>query len=157
MNNKISLAEVEATEKQWADSVLAISQAYGANQGYEKLADDFVSQCYGYDIPGQVVLFKPTKAVNPSFRSTKQGAVSYFIGGDDHYPEDGGFALHPWEKITFNNDSMVVNNELTLVMGECYLIDHQKECTTLQYSLGLTRFQGGIKLILHHSSFPYSK
>ena len=47
-----------------------------------------------YDYAESTVFFKPTLAHGKNaFRSTKNGALSYFVAGDPEFPEDTGFAL----------------------------------------------------------------
>ena len=48
---------------------------------------------YAYD--NSEVLFKPTLASKKMFRSNLEGVVSYFVAGNDKYPEDNGFATGP--------------------------------------------------------------
>ena len=56
-----------------------------------------------YDYKEGKVFFKPTLAFGKnSFRPTKQGALSYFLGGDEEFPEDTGFALKHWVKVRYD-------------------------------------------------------
>ena len=52
------------------------------------------------------MFFKPTLAYGANaFRSTKKGALSYFIGGDPDFAEDTGFALKRWVKVRYDNNA----------------------------------------------------
>ena len=71
-----------------------------------------------------IVLFKPTKAKDEQFRFTKEKALSYFIAGKKKVcKEDSGFAIHPWKKITFNNASYIIENNIAIVMGNYHFTD----------------------------------
>ncbi len=51
------------------------------------LAERVIDSAYGYQMG--VVLFNPTLTVNPqTFRTTRAGALSYFLGGNSTYPDD---------------------------------------------------------------------
>ena len=65
---------------------------------------------YAYD--NSEVLFKPTLASKKMFRSNLEGAVSYFVAGNDKYPEDNGFATGPWADLEFENQAILLKTIL---------------------------------------------
>ncbi|MBM3429763.1 MAG: hypothetical protein FJX99_02120, partial [Bacteroidetes bacterium] len=92
---------VESTLQLWCDNVVLVGKTYAENGDVKKLATQILSDNYDYD-KGKV-LFKPTLAfASQTFRSTKEGALAYFIGGDNSYPDDKGFKLKPWVKVWYN-------------------------------------------------------
>ena len=57
----------------------------------EQLAGDVIDSAYAYQLGA--VAFKPTWAYgDTTFRRTRNGAVSYFVGGNKKF-DDPGFAL----------------------------------------------------------------
>lgn len=54
---------------------------------YKALAEKVIDAAYGYQLGA--VLFKPTLTVNPqTFRTTREGALSYFVGGNPSFAQD---------------------------------------------------------------------
>ena len=83
--------EVIDTQKSWSDGLLKIVSKHKNNEDYIKETHDFIDNIYDYN--NGSVLFKPTLASDSQFRLSKESAVSYFIGNNDKYLEDTGFAL----------------------------------------------------------------
>ena len=55
-------------------------------------ANRFLDNVYGFELG--LVLFKPTLSGGAeTFRPTKEGALSYFVGHDPKYPSDNGFGI----------------------------------------------------------------
>lgn len=105
MTETIAVSDVKAAQNSWCDALLAISKAH-AEGGIAKskpLAGDVIDAAYGYQFGP--VAFKPTWTNgDTTFRATRQGALSYFVGDDPDYP-DPGFAIgtpganrSPWVK-----------------------------------------------------------
>ncbi len=102
-----------------------------------------------------MVLFKPTKAAEKQFRSTREEAVSYFVTGA--VPEDRGFAIQPWSKVRFENAGFIIDGDPAIAMGNYYFTDANtgKEAE-VEFTFGYFRDEdGGLRIHLHHSSFPY--
>ena len=107
-----------------------------------------------YDFPNPV-LFKPTKASELQFRTTREAAKSYFVAGNNRYPEDHGFALTGWTSVRFENEVFrVLGDGSSIVMGNYFFGDPttHKE-VKVEYTFGYTK-DG--KIFLHHSSLPYT-
>ena len=81
----------------------------------------------------------------------------YFIGSDNDYMEDKGFALKPWKKITFGDRNFILKDNIALVMGNYYFHStNEDEEIKVVYTFGYIRDSNGKPVInLHHSSLPY--
>ena len=84
----------------WGDGLIAISTAYeniGLSAARE-VADQTLDRLYAFELGP--VLFKPTLSGGAqTFRPTKTGALSYFIGHDPEYPSDSGFGIKFWRDV----------------------------------------------------------
>lgn len=154
----IAVAEVEAAQKAWGDALVAISTEYDTN-GYaaaKRLAEQVLDTAYGYSMGP--VLFKPTLAMAPqTFRTTREGALAYFVGGDPNYPNDSGFALKHWRRFLVENAGIVITGNTALSMGNVTLWDDKGNMTKVDKTWGYVRGgDGKLRIILHHSSLPYS-
>ena len=108
----ISLKEVENIQKDWGVSLVKLGSLKGNFEACENEASQMIKKLYGYD--NGIVLFKPTKAKENQFRLSFEGAISYFIGGDDNFSEDNGFALQPWVNVRFENASVILNEKTAI-------------------------------------------
>jgi hypothetical protein len=93
----------------------------------------------------------------PEFRPTKEGALAYFIGGDESFPEDGGFALRPWTEVTYDNaaaaNGIQIHGDIAITMGNVYLTDAEGGKVTVDKTFVFRRSKDGrLRLCLHHSS-----
>ena len=98
----ITQTDLVAARKAWGDALVAISKTYedGGIDAARGLATDVLDAAYGYDLGP--VLFKPTlSGGEQTFRTTKKGALSYFVAHDDTYPADSGFAIKNWREVRF--------------------------------------------------------
>ena len=111
-----------------------------------------------YNFDDGSVQFKPTKAADSQFRNDLKGALSYFVADDSDYNEDGGFAINPWTKVEFQNNSINIYNDIAIAMGNYFFTDLNGGKTKVEYSFVYKKNDlGELKIILHHSSLPYSK
>ena len=109
---------------------------------------------YGY-ASGMSVLFKPTKASEKAIRLTEEEAVSYFVTGS--CAEDKGFALAPWTKVRFDNKGTIIDSDSATAMGEYYFTDTEGGVTKVEYTFEYRRAKDkSLKIVVHHSSIPYS-
>jgi hypothetical protein len=151
----ITEQEVIQAQEQWARGLVEIGQAYEKGQDYTKLAQELVGRLYAYD-PGRV-LFKPTKAADIPFRPTLEGAVSYFVGHNKNFPEDHGFALQPWTKVLFKNQGIIIQGQTAAAMGHYVFTPKTGSPVTVEFSFVYERqADGNLKIVLHHSSLPYT-
>lgn len=146
--------EIVSAQQAWAKAVVAIGKAHENGQDVRSLTESLIRELYAYD--EREVLFKPTRAAVRQFRKTMEEALSYFIGGV--VPEDAGFALRPWSRVRFDELSIVIHEWFALSMGNYYFTDSTTlEETKAEFSFVYVKAaQGRIKIVLHHSSFPYS-
>ena len=87
-DNLISGKEVRDAHKAWTDALVSISQTH-KKQGLEAakdLAGDVIDGAYAYQLGA--VAFKPTwTSGDTTFRTTREGAVSYFVGNNDNFDD----------------------------------------------------------------------
>jgi len=151
----ISLKEIENTQKDWGENLVKLGSLKGNFEACESEANQMIKRLYGYD--NGVVLFKPTKAKENQFRLSFEGAKSYFIGGNDNFMEDSGFALQPWTNVRFENASVILNEKTASAMGNYFFTEPNGTIVKVEYSFGyFLDSNGNLKINLHHSSLPYS-
>lgn len=150
----ITKEEVFSAQKEWADWIIKIGTLKENPSAYIIEAESFITKLYNYD--NGKVLFKPTRASEKQFRLTKEGALSYFVGGNLKFPEDTGFALQPWTKIKFDNADIIIEENIAFAMGNYFLTDSTGKEIKVEFVLGfLKNSSGSLKICIHHSSFPY--
>ena len=156
-NNNITEAEVQAAQEAWGKALIQISKdGQKSNQKARETAIAVLDGAYGYNMGP--VLFKPTlTSGEKTFRTTKEGALAYFVGGDPNFPNDTGFALIGWEKYEYKNAAVYINGDLALTMGNVFLTDKTGKVTTVDKTWAFKKdAQGKLRIVLHHSSLPYS-
>lgn len=155
MKRKLTRKIIHFAQESWANGILRISNAHRNKEDYKTLAANFIRQHYGYD--DGMVLFKPTLATREQFRETFEKALSYFVSGNPSFPEDRGFAIQPWERITFNNAGIMFLDGRAVAMGNYFFTDIMGNQIKVEYTFGyfLNR-NDEIKIYLHHSSIPYT-
>lgn len=153
----ITRAEVEAAQKAWGDALVAISTEYERNghAAAKRLAEQVIDSAYGYNMGP--VLFKPTLAAAPqTFRTARDGALAYFVGGDKAYANDKGFALMNWRDVDFTNAGILTNGNTAKALGNVTFTDAKGNKTTVDKTFGYVRGPDGkLRIVLHHSSLPY--
>jgi hypothetical protein len=155
MAKYIEISEIERAQKMWAERIVEIGKAFLQHGNYKLVAKNLVDDLYGYREGN--VLFKPTKASEQQFRLNAESALSYFVGDNQNFPEDKGFALQPWEKIRFENAGVICKENHALAMGNYYFTDTSGNEVKVEYTFGyFVNESGDIKINLHHSSLPYS-
>ncbi len=151
----ITCEDIEKAQKAWADAVVAVGALMDDRPSCEKSAAEAVERLYAFS-DGEV-LFKPTRAVAAPFRNTRQGALSYFIGGDADFPEDTGFAMNPWISVRFENHVHHLQGNRACAMGHYYFRGPDGSELKVEYTFGYMETpEGSVKICLHHSSMPYS-
>lgn len=153
----ITETHVRQAQQVWADAVIALGQAHLDGTSRDqilKLGEDLVDRLYAFD--QGPVLFKPTRAAERPFRSTRDDALSYFVGGS--VAEDTGFALQPWVHVEFLNHQIAPMSDSTLAMGHYVFTETETlRRVTVEYTLGYRRdAHGEVRIHLHHSSVPFS-
>ncbi|MCZ8017510.1 hypothetical protein [Novosphingobium sp.] len=154
----ITQAEVDAAQKAWCGALVAISTEYDTkgHAAAKKLAETVLDTAYAYNMGP--VLFKPTLTVAPqTFRTTRDGALAYFVGGDKTYAKDTGFALKSWRKCESQNAGVVITGNTAISMGNVTMWDAKGAMTRVDKTWGYVRgTDGNLRIVLHHSSLPYT-
>ena len=151
----ISLKEVENIQKEWGTNLVKLGSLKGNFEACEIEASQMIKRLYGYD--NGIVLFKPTKAKENQFRLSFEGAKSYFVGGDENFSEDSGFALQPWINVRFDNASVILNEKTAIAMGNYFFTESDGNVVKVEYTFGyFLDSKGDLKINLHHSSLPFS-
>lgn len=154
----ISVAEVVKAQKACGKALVAISKAYekGGRAEAEALARNVINSAYAYD-HGHV-LFKPTLTKNPqTFRTTKEGALAYFVGNNKAFPNDDGFALKGWRSCEIENAAMYISGDLAITMGKVRLTDKNGKVTEVDKTWAFRKNDDGrLRIVLHHSSLPHA-
>lgn len=155
----ISEAEVLNAQRAWGEALVKISMDYetGGLAKAKATADAVLDAAYGYQYGP--VLFKPTLTTAPqTFRTTKEGALAYFVGDNKNFPDDKGFALKGWRAVEIQNIAIQLRGDTALSMGNVILTDKNGKVTTVDKTWGYTRDdKGALRIVLHHSSLPVSK
>lgn len=150
--------EVVAAQQAWGEALLRISADYreGGFERARETAAAVLDQAYGY--AWGPVLFKPTLTVAPqTFRTTREGALAYFVGNDEAFPDDSGFALKGWTGYEFENAAIHLTGDLALTMGKVRLTNADGDTTEVDKTWGFRRGEdGSLRIVLHHSSLPYT-
>ena len=156
----ITEKEVNAAQQAWCDGLVEISEAYRNGGNYKYLAEKFIDDLY--DFKEGRVFFRPTLAAAPrNFRTTREGALSYFIGENSNFPEDDGFAKKPWAGARFDNaiegsNAIQIFGNIAMTMGNVYL---QPEVSTDGKEVIVDKVfayrkddEGKLRLVVHKSA-----
>ena len=156
----ISEQMVNAAQQAWCDGLVHIGAVAAAGGDVRAAAGDLVDALYDY--AEGTVFFKPTLAFGKNtFRSTRRGAISYFVGGDPDFPEDTGFALKRWVKVWYDNNAaengIQIHGDIAITMGNVYLQNAAGDEVMVDktFVFRLCR-DGKLRLCVHKSALPYS-
>lgn len=155
--SEITETELAAARTDWGDELVAISVAFDSDgiEAATKIANRALDAVYDYEF-GKV-LFKPTMASGEqTFRTTREGALSYFVGHNPNFPQDHGFGLRSWREVTSETAASFMAGHIAMWMGSVTFIDKDGEVTIVDKSWGYRKDTGGtLRIVLHHSSLPY--
>jgi hypothetical protein len=151
--------EVLGMHKAWGDGLISIAKTFD-EKGYEAakvVAQNVLDAAYGY-AKGIPVLFKPTLASgSQTFRLTNEGALSYFVGGNEKYPNDGGFAIQGWRKVESFPAGILLLGNVAISMGNVHCTNKDGKTTIVDKTWAYKKDdEGNVRIILHHSSLPYN-
>lgn len=153
----ISTEDLTAAREAWGAGKVAISQAFedGGIEAARAVADAHLDAVYGYNLGP--VLFKPTMASgDQTFRTTKDGALAYFVAHSEEYPLDNGFAIQGWRSMESVTAAEVIEGDVAMWMGWVMLTDKNGKVTKVDKSFGYKKdADGKLRIVLHHSSLPY--
>jgi hypothetical protein len=152
----ISELEVVKAQEEWGDGIVRIGNVYTEGGDYSTEAAEFIQDKYGYDLGS--VLFKPTLASERQFRPSFDAALSYFVGDNDAYPEDKGFAIKPYSNVKFENIGIINNNcRVAIAMGNYYFTMDDGSDVKVEYTFAYVKDKNGkLRIAAHQSSLPYS-
>jgi hypothetical protein len=161
VENIITYAEVNAAQQAWCDALVKIGQLKEEGSDYKVYAEQVLSNAYNYD--NGKVFFKPTLAYgDQTFRTTKKGALAYFVGGDPEYPDDKGFALKPWIKARYSNlgnqnEGIQIYGSVAITMGNVWVTDKEGNEVMVDKTWVFKKGKDGkLRIIVHKSSLPFS-
>ena len=141
----------------WGDGLIKISKTF-ETEGIERaisVASDMIDKLYFFDF-GEV-LFKPTlSGGSQTFRPTKEGALSYFVGHNSSYPNDNGFGIKFWREVSSETSAIFIDDTVAMWMGWVTFIDRDGQVTKVDKSWGYKLDDNSdLRITLHHSSLPY--
>jgi hypothetical protein len=158
LNRSVTEADVVAAQGAWCQALLDISKANdtGGQAAAKALAEKVIDTAYGYE--SGPVLFKPTLTVDPqTFRTTRQGALAYFVGGDPEYPNDKGFALKGWKACKVMDEAILLLGNTATTMGKVELTGNDGAVTTVDKTWQYVKDEdGALRIVVHHSSLEYT-
>ncbi len=156
----ITEAQVNQAQQDWCDGLIRIGAAYRQGDNYRAVAAALIDKLYDYH--DGVVFFKPTLSHGANtFRCSREGAISYFVGGDPDFPDDKGFALNVWQKVWYDNNAaengIQIHGDIAITMGNVYLINENNEEVMVDKTFVFRRCQDGqLRLCVHKSALPYT-
>ncbi|MEM6729617.1 MAG: hypothetical protein AAF618_14025 [Pseudomonadota bacterium] len=136
-------AEVVAAQRAWAK--------YVTEQDVDRLLD-----LYDFGDPEAPLLFKPTLA--DVIRLDREGARSYFVGGDAEFPHDDGFLKRGWVRVEFQSAVGPILKAGGLGykdMGHYTFVDGGGNATRADYTFAYHKLAGRVLISLHHSSLSW--
>ena len=155
----ITEAEVNAAQQAWCDGLVKIGKVYKDGGDYKAAAGQVLDDLYDYK-EGKV-FFKPTLASGANtFRPTREGALAYFVGGNEDFPEDTGFALKQWVKVRYDNNAaengIQIHGNIAITMGNVYLTNAQGDEVMVDKTFVFRKCKDGkLRLCVHKSALPF--
>ncbi|WP_303476347.1 hypothetical protein [Aliiglaciecola sp. 3_MG-2023] len=139
----------------WCENVVKVGEVHSQGGDAKAFSAQVLSENYDYD--NGKVLFKPTLTFGEqTFRDTKEGALSYFVGGDENYPNDNGFKLKPWVKVWYSKEDFILHNDLAIVQCNVHFIGADDSHIFVNKSFVFKLCEDGkVRIVLHQSSLPY--
>lgn len=157
VNKNITEREIENAQNEWGAALIQISKDFDKKgiRAATKTANKVIDAAYAYQFG--TVLFKPTLTEGDhTFRTTREGALSYFVGGSKKFPQDTGFALKGWREFSFQNAGVYIDGDKAVTMGKVNLVDSKGGLTSVDKTWGFKKDNSGkLRIFLHHSSLPY--
>jgi len=154
MTDTITVEEVEQAQQTWGDGIVALGKAFINKKDFIAVAEKHLDELYNFQ-SGEV-LFKPTKAAETQFRNDNESALSYFVGGNDKFAEDHGFAIQPWTNVRFENAGTYLHGDYAVAMGNYFFTQTDGTEVKVEYTFGYNKVDGRLKINLHHSSIPFN-
>jgi len=136
------------------EDILTAQRAWGA--AVEAGDVEALLALYDFDNENGPILFKPTMATE--IRTDRAGARSYFVGGDERYPDDAGFLGKGWISVVFHSAAGAVfeaGGAAANDMGKYVFEDKAGNAARADYTFSYHKVGGRVLITLHHSSFVY--
>ncbi|MEO0606029.1 MAG: hypothetical protein AAF211_31665 [Myxococcota bacterium] len=136
-------AEVVSAQRAWARFV--------TEQDVEQLLE-----LYDFGTQDEPLLFKPTLA--DVIRLDRAGARSYFVGGNEDYPNDHGFLNRGWKRVDFQSAAGPILKAGGLGykdMGHYTFTDGDGNSTRADYTFAYHNLGDRVLISLHHSSLTW--
>ena len=148
--------EISEARNSWGEGLIAISNAFesGGIEQATLVANDTLDRLYGFELGP--ILFKPTMSgSSQTFRSSLEGALSYFVGNNSKYPMDNGFGINSWSKFDSKTSDIFIENDIAIWMGWVTLSNKNGDIVKVDKSWVYKRLSNGdLKIVMHHSSLP---
>ena len=151
-NTRITEAEIVEFQKGYGISIVAIGNTYRNGGDFELAASNHIQKYYGFD-DGKV-LFKPTFAEDEPVRTTFEGALSFFIGENESYPTDEGFALTRWTQVKWKNAGIINDENIAIAMGRTTYIDEDDNELVKDYTMCFKKDANGKLHLIAHKASP---
>lgn len=149
--------DITAARSAWGNGLILISQSFEADgiDAARSKAKDILDTLYGYEFGP--VLFKPTLSGGAqTFRTTIDGALSYFVGHSAEFPQDNGFGIMGWQDVRSETAAEFVDGDVAIWMGWVFCTDRDGQVTKVDKTFGYKKDSAGaLRIVLHHSSLPY--
>src|SRR5262249_32185265 len=155
----ITERDVNAAQQAWCAGLVKIGKVHQEGGDYKAVASQLIDDLYDYE-EGKV-FFKPTLTFGKNtFRPTKEGALSYFVGGNKDFPEDTGFALKHWVKVRYDNNAaengVQIHGDIAITMGNVYLTNAKDDEIKVDKTFVFRRCKDGkLRLCVHKSALPF--
>jgi len=153
----ITESELANARADWGNALIDVSKAFDESGIGAAVAatNKALDALYGYELGP--VLFKPTMAGGEqTFRTTRVGALAYFVGHNGDFPNDHGFGLRGWRQVESETAATFVQDDVAMWMGNVTFTDSSGGVTFVDKSWGYKKDAGGtLRIVLHHSSLPF--
>lgn len=152
----ITEAMVTEAHDRWCSGLIAISTAHKQGGDYKRAAEDMLNNVYMFQ--DNKILFKPTLTHgDQTFRFDREAVLSYFIGGNDKYAQDSGFALKNWASCRHQSARSVVEGDIAISMGNIWLKDDNANEVKVDKTFVFKKGSDNkLFFITHMSALPYS-
>ena len=152
----INKKDMNKARNAWGDGLILISKTYD-EKGIEEatiIAKKILQELYAFEL-GPILFKPPLRGSNQTFRSSLEGALSYFVGNNPKYPMDNGFGINSWNKFDSKTSDIFIDNDIAIWMGWVTLSNKNGDIVKVDKSWAYKRLSSGdLKIVMHHSSLP---
>jgi hypothetical protein len=147
---------IQSAQEVWIQQLVRIGEAHSEGKDASQVAEDVLNSFYDYN--NNTVLFKPTLTHGEqTFRPTFDGALAYFVGGNDQFPNDSGFALRPYVSGTTDISEVFIHGDIAIAQGKITLTAYDESTVTVDKTFAYRLDQdGNLRIVTHHSSLPFA-